>query len=265
LAAGSGGGLVTGSYQSQPSPAFDAAGNALAGQITAPVPFEGVKFATSTNATDPQTGTHVPVPSITANGTALSGNLEAFGVTWNKQVFNQGSPKPGGGAPGNTQPVTGTYNASTGAYTLQWSSQVVGGPFNGFSAFWNLTGRFIPSASAPSSAPSPSTGAATAGPPPSASGATTSSGAFSAGAGSTTTSTTAAPAAAAGQSAPKASSHLQLSSQTTTSRSGGWTSPHWLVILVIVLGLLGLVGVLWSEQAIRRQRSGLVLVPGEQP
>ncbi len=39
----------------------------------------------------------------------------------------------------------GTYNAATGAYTLQWSSQVVGGPFNSFSAFWNLTGTFTPS------------------------------------------------------------------------------------------------------------------------
>jgi len=89
----------------------------------------------------------VPAPSIAANGTALSGNLESFGVSWNNQEFNQGSPKPGGSTPGNTTPVVGTYNPSTGSYTLQWSSQVVGGPFNGFSAFWNLTGRFIPAAS----------------------------------------------------------------------------------------------------------------------
>jgi hypothetical protein len=269
LSPGTSGGLVTGSYQPQPSPAFDSSGNALASQITAPVAFEGVKFATATNPVDPQTALHAPAPSITANGTSLSGNLESFGVSWNNQEFNQGSPKPGGTSPGNTTPVTGTYNAATGAYTLQWSSQVVGGPFNGFSAFWNLTGRFIPAAST-SAAPTGGTAAigsavgANSGGQLSSGGSTgptTSSdtgGAAAGGAGTSgaTTSTTApggsnGPAAA---SQPRGS-HVVLSSRTVTSGQGGWHSPIWLVVLVILLGIVGVAGVLWSERALRRQPS----------
>ena len=34
--------------------------------------------------------------------------------------------------PGLTSPITGTYNAKTRAFVLTWTSQVVGGPFNGF-------------------------------------------------------------------------------------------------------------------------------------
>ena len=68
LSPGTAGGLVTGSYQPQPSPAFDSSGNALADQITAPVAFEGVKFSTATNPVDPQTGLKVPAPSIEVTG-----------------------------------------------------------------------------------------------------------------------------------------------------------------------------------------------------
>src|SRR5580704_2573634 len=80
LAPGAAKGLVTGSYQPEPSPAFDGSGNALADLITAPVAFEGVRFATATNAVDPQTGLHVPAPSIEVDGTTLSGSLQSFGV-----------------------------------------------------------------------------------------------------------------------------------------------------------------------------------------
>jgi hypothetical protein len=266
LAPGSSGGLVTGSYQAQPSPAFDGSGNALAHEITAPVAFEGVKFATATNPTDPQTQLAAPAPSIVANGTALSGNLESFGVSWNNQEFNQGSPKPGGGAPGNTTPVVGTYNPATGAYTLQWSSQVVGGPFNGFSAFWNLTGRFIPAATS-SGAPSTGqtgSGASSAGPSAAAPGADShvgSSAAASGGANSasttsapsattTTTTTAAGNGSTSGQPNHRA---VALSSRTVTTGQGGWHSPIWLVVLVALLAVLGLTGVLWSERSLRRQ------------
>jgi hypothetical protein len=282
LSAGSGGGLVTGSYQPQPSPAFDATGNALANQITAPVPFEGVKFATSTNPTDPQTGLNAPVPSISVNGTSLLGDLASFGVSWNKQEFNQGSPKPDGTSPANTTPVVGTYNPATGAYTLQWSSQVVGGPFNGFSAFWNLTGRFIP---ASSSTPSPtnsggsgatgSPGQTSAGGSGTQGGATQGTGAAAgtgggsrpgATGGSTSGATpgkSGGSGSRAGSSPPKNSGSVALSSHTTTSGQGGWRSPVWLVLLVILLGVLGLAGVLWSERALRHPRAAAVHTEGD--
>jgi len=272
LAPGSAGGLVTGSYQPQPSPAFDSAGNALAAQITAPVVFEGVKFSTATNPVDPQTGLHVPAPSISFDGTALSGNLQSFGVSWNNQEFNQGSPKPDGSSPGNTTPVTGIYNPSTGAYTLQWSSQVVGGPFNGFSAFWNLTGRFVPaSAASQSTASSGAAGSSAAG---SSAAATTPNSAVNgshgpasspessrsgtiangtASSGSTAPGGTRAPPTVVGAATPSSKSHTVLSVRTVTG-SSGWHAPTWLVGLTAALAVLGLAGVLWSERELRRRR-----------
>jgi hypothetical protein len=272
LAPGTAGGLVTGNYQPEPSPAFDSSGNALSNAITAPVAFEGVRFSTSTNPVDPQTSLHVPAPSVVVNGISLSGNLQSFGVSWNDQQFNQGSPKPDGSAPGNTTPVSGAYNPSTGAFTLQWSSQVVGGPFNGFSAFWNLTGRFVPAAGsaapAPSGAPGAGSAAGTAAGTHGATGATSAgSGAASAGgtnatgasttgassAGSTTaTSVPSGSAASAGTGAPKA----QTIEATRTASSGGpgWQAPNWLIALVTVLAVTGLSGVFLSERALRRAR-----------
>jgi hypothetical protein len=263
LPPGTRGGLVTGAYQPEPSPAFDSSGNALSGQITAPVPFEGVKFATSTNPVDPQTGLSVPVPSIEADGTSLSGNLEAFAVSWNNQQFNQGSPKPGGSSPGNTTPVSGSYTPATGAYVLEWSSQIVGGPFNGFSAFWHLTGTFTPSGSGAASAPqtessSTPAGATGSNPPVSSHGAgsaTAASGGTSlagqpSAAGAATSTTTVTPQA----TKPGISRHhLVLSSHTTLSTSGGWNTPAWVVAVLALLAALGLGGVVWSERVRRRQ------------
>jgi hypothetical protein len=38
--------------------------------------------------------------------------------------------------------LSGTYNAKTGAYTIDWSSQIIGGPFDGFTGVWHLEGTF---------------------------------------------------------------------------------------------------------------------------
>lgn len=135
-------GLTTGSYQPEPSPAFDSDGNALADRIFKPVKFEGVGFSGATAKVDPQTNTKVPAPSIAVSGRKLTGDLRAFAVAWSKQQFNQGSPKPNGEYPGHTTKVHGTYNPTTHAFTLTWRSQIVGGPFNSFSGLWHLAGTF---------------------------------------------------------------------------------------------------------------------------
>ncbi|HVA43225.1 MAG TPA: hypothetical protein VNF50_07070 [Acidimicrobiales bacterium] len=142
--AGSDGGLVTGRYQPNPSPAFDAKGDARAAGIVNPQSFTGIDFSLSTDPVDPQARRAVPVPSINAAGGVLTGQLEAWSVAWNNQYFNQGSPKPGGSSPGLTAPVSGTYDSTTRAFALTWASQVVGGPFNGFTGYWHLQGTFAP-------------------------------------------------------------------------------------------------------------------------
>jgi hypothetical protein len=142
LLPGKSGGLSTKSYQSNPNPEFDSTGNGLANKITQPQAFEGVNFAVSTNATDPQTGDKTKVPSITDKGGTLKGQLDAFSVGWNNQNFNQGSPKPGGGHPGNTSGPAGTYDASNKTFVLKWESEIVGGPFNGFTGVWYFVGTF---------------------------------------------------------------------------------------------------------------------------
>ncbi|MCM6777839.1 hypothetical protein NDR87_30565 [Nocardia sp. CDC159] len=159
LSAGTDGGLVSGGYQPQPEAAFDATGNARSGRVTTPVRFYGVDFATATNPTDPQTGQGTGLPQIFADGGELSGDLSSLGVTWNNQVFNQGAPKPGGGLPGKTSPVRGSIDGA-GNFVLEWTSQIVGGPFNNFTGLWHLAGQYRGGGRAPAAAPvAPSGGA----------------------------------------------------------------------------------------------------------
>lgn len=138
------GGLVTGQYQPNPTPAFSTTGGATASAIVEPELFTAIDFSMSTNAKDPQTGQSVPAPAIYDDNGKLSGQIEAWSCAWNRQYFNQGSPKPDGSRPGLTMPLAGTYNAATHAFLLTWASQVVGGPFGGFTGYWHLTGTFVP-------------------------------------------------------------------------------------------------------------------------
>jgi len=139
-------GLVTGSFQPQPTEPFDAGGNGLADAIVAPTKFFGVNFAVSSNEVDPASGASVTAPSITlgADGT-LSGDLRAISVAWNGQQFNQGSPKPDDTRPGLTTDLTGSLDPATGRFVIEWVSQIVGGPFDGFSGVWHLEGVFTAS------------------------------------------------------------------------------------------------------------------------
>lgn len=142
LTPGADGGLLTGSYQEPPAKPFSLTGDALADRIIAPQRFAGILFSASTSQKDPQTAINVPAPSIVNSGGTLSGQLQALSAEWNRAFFNQGSPKPDGSSPGLTKPVRGTYDATSHAYTLDWSSAIVGGPFNGFTGVWHLEGTF---------------------------------------------------------------------------------------------------------------------------
>lgn len=147
LRPGTDGGLVTGEHQPHPDPAFDGGGNALADRITRPESFFGTEFSTATNPTDPQTGADVAAPEVATDGAGgVDGDLRSFAAAWNGQHFNQGAPKPDGSRPGNTAGPTGSYDPATGRYTLEWSSHIQGGPFNGFTGVWHLEGTFEPAA-----------------------------------------------------------------------------------------------------------------------
>ncbi len=222
LSAGSDGGLVSGSYQPQPAQAFDGNGNATSGSVTTPVRFYGVGFATGTNPTDPQTGSGTAVPQIIATGTALSGDLSSLGVTWNNQVFNQGAPKPGGGLPGKTSPIRGTIDPASGNFVIEWTSQIVGGPFNNFTGLWHLAGQYrggTALASAPVAAPAAPAPAAPAAPAPVAPEAAV------------------APAQAAATNAATAADPTLTAKTIDLPR--GRDLPVWVIPLLVVVGLLG--------------------------
>ena len=142
LEPGTDGGLTTGAYQPGPDPLFDADGNALADAIIQPVTFFGVAFSITTSETDPETGDPVVEVSVTDEDGTLTGQTTAVTAAYGGQEFNQGAPKPDGSLPGETTEVSGTYDAETGAYTLDWSSQIVGGSFDGFTGVWHLEGTF---------------------------------------------------------------------------------------------------------------------------
>jgi hypothetical protein len=251
LAPGSDGGLVSGSYQPTPNPPFDKSGNALAGRITAPSPFYGTSFATSSNARDPQTGLSVAAPLVTASGGSLHADLRAFSVTWNNQYFNQGAPKPDGSLPGNTRAATGSYDAATGAFTLSWTSQVVGGPFDKFTGQWHLAGRFVASGGGRSTtaATEPATGSAGGASTASrsAQGQTSMGGSARNGA-PLAASTVSAPAGADGAAQPA----QQLAASTTTVTRDRWRVSWWVIALTAAIAVAGLATVVWLNREIRR-------------
>jgi hypothetical protein len=177
LQPGTAGGLRTGGYQSQPALAFASDGNSLADAILSPTKFFGVEFSVSTNKVDLQTKTDVAPPTIWLEGGKLTADLSSWAASWNNQNFNQGAPKPvpstEAKAPGQEQAgrvwdwvsqewldsvpaptvngadATGTFDSSTDAFVLEWTSLIVGGPFNGFTGFWHLAGVYQPSGLAP--------------------------------------------------------------------------------------------------------------------
>jgi hypothetical protein len=142
LEPGTDGGLRTGAYQPLPDPVFDAAGNAAATAILAPVKFFAVDFGVATNEKDPQMEAAASTPAVAVENGTLTGDLSAFAAAWNNQQFNQGSPKPDDSMPGITSKVTGTFDDATKHYTLDWTSQITGGPFNNFTGVWHLEGTF---------------------------------------------------------------------------------------------------------------------------
>jgi hypothetical protein len=258
LSGGTEGGIITGEYQPTPNPPFDSHGDALAKKITAPAQYEGTAFATATEPVDPQTKSKVPVPTVTDTNGRLTGDLRSFGVTWNNQYFNQGSPKPNGSYPGGSKPVSGTYDASTGAFTLNWISQVVGGPFDKFSCSWHLSGQFQSAAKTTTTTTTTSSGhsgtstgtSTSTGHTGGSTSTTTSTGSASgstttAGSGSTAGNNVPTPASGSHGSAgttangvaPQLASNQAASTSTVSKQT--WHASWWLIAVASAIAVLG--------------------------
>lgn len=138
LTMGSDGGLLLGGVQAAPDPAFDEGGNALADRIAMPVAFFGPTFAMAT-------GDDADAPTASAADGVLTAQVPSVVAYYAGEAFNQGAPKPDGSMPGLTsEQATGTVDPVSGAYVLEWASQVVGGPFNEFTGVWHLEGVVMP-------------------------------------------------------------------------------------------------------------------------
>jgi hypothetical protein len=90
-------------------------------------------------------------PAVTAsaasftNGAAISFDLRSFFANYNGTDFNQGSGKD---AVGNLDGsfATGTLSNCSGNtcdYSIGWSSYIVGGPFDGNTGVWTMTGTAV--------------------------------------------------------------------------------------------------------------------------
>jgi hypothetical protein len=159
LTPGKDGGLSTTGFQPHPATPFDATGSGTNDRITQPKGFFGTKFSTATNEKDPQTANSTKLPEIVYDGAGkLSGNTSAFAAAWNGQHFNQGSPKPDGSKPGLTSGPEGTFDPATKKFTIEWTTTIVGGPFNNFTGKWHLEGVY--EGTLPAAVTAPSTGGA---------------------------------------------------------------------------------------------------------
>ncbi len=145
-------GLKSNVFQVHPNPAFDAATNGLAKEIFQPVQFYSVDFAVSTELIHPETGELLKPPRFFVersqdeskpNTGRLTANLSSLFIAWNGEFFEQGSPHPEGFIGATTTPF-GSINLESRRFTLQWTSQVVGGAFDGFIGEWQLTGMLTP-------------------------------------------------------------------------------------------------------------------------
>lgn len=136
-------GLRTGRYQRCPRP-FASGPSARCNSIIEPVELTSEALAVFTPKVDRGVDRAMPPPSVIARGSRLSGEVEAWTVAWDGLLFNQGTP-PAGSPRHARSSLSGTYDVRTRAFTLRWTSPIVGGPFDGFTGQWNLAGTFSPS------------------------------------------------------------------------------------------------------------------------
>lgn len=115
------------------------------GTIIQPFDFYGTLTYVGTNPVSYQSGNSFAAPTADISncvGTSctLSVDLSSWEVMWNGSAFQQG-PRPVNTGP--FVPAVGTYDTATHAYSLTWTSQISGGPFNSVIGHWHLDGTIV--------------------------------------------------------------------------------------------------------------------------
>ena len=111
-----------------------------------PFSFFGTSTYVGTNPIGYQSGeAHVAptadISNCVGNACTLSVDLSSWEVMWNGSAFEQG-PRPLNSGPFVF--AVGSYDLATAAYSLSWTSQINGGPFNGVPGYWYLSGTVVP-------------------------------------------------------------------------------------------------------------------------
>jgi len=75
--------------------------------------------------------------SGTATASSITMDLGSFYAFWNGSNFSQ---QPSNASGPLSPLVTGSYNSTTGAFDLAWSSYITTAPFAGQTGYWHITG-----------------------------------------------------------------------------------------------------------------------------
>jgi hypothetical protein len=148
LRPGTDGGLITGEFQDVKGATFDARGNSVADRIVAPTRFGKTRFGFATNARDEQDaatgGVAFPRPAAIVTGTALRVDLRSLVVSYGGNPGTSCASSFGVGCwELGSENATGTYDAATGGFTLQWFTGESFTP-KGDSIEVHLAGTFVP-------------------------------------------------------------------------------------------------------------------------
>lgn len=148
LRPGTDGGLVTGEFQENAGPTFNAHGDSREGRIVIPARFGALRFGFATSTRDEQdapTGAAAfPQPSAVIEGSKLRIDLRSLVVSYGGRPGATCAETFGGGCwELGSENASGTYDAATGHFTLQWFSGRSFTP-KGDSIEVHLEGTFVP-------------------------------------------------------------------------------------------------------------------------
>lgn len=148
LKPGRDGGFRTGAFQDDPAPLFDAHRNSRADGIIVPTAFDGFRFGFATSRYDEQDSpsgqpAYLP-PTATVRNAALDVDLRSLVISYAgapsstcRQSYGLGCWELG------SRSASGSYNASTHAYSLSWFTGESFTP-KGDSIEVHLTGSYAP-------------------------------------------------------------------------------------------------------------------------